>query len=87
MLAARSYLLEYWKSHPCVDCGETDVRCLTFDHRNPKEKKANISVLVSKGAGLKKLASEIAKCDVRCANCHAKKTAVERMYYTAVDSR
>jgi len=26
---------------------------------------------------------EIDKCVVRCANCHAKKTAREREYYTA----
>ena len=75
-------LLEYWKDHPCVDCGEDDPRVLTFDHRNPTEKEQNISDMMRNRCGWKRIAAEIEKCDVRCANCHARKTAVERGYFT-----
>lgn len=65
-----NYLLE----HPCVDCGEKDIRVLEFDHRDPAEKTANISRLVSDGFGSARLEEEINKCDVRCGNCHRRRT-------------
>jgi hypothetical protein len=32
------YLLEFFKSHPCTDCGETDPIVLEFDHVDPSTK-------------------------------------------------
>lgn len=72
--AMRAYILEYFQVHPCVDCGETDPLVLEFDHVRGK-KKATISYLVQADAGLQNLKEEIAKCEVRCANCHRRKTA------------
>lgn len=72
---SRLYVLEYLKTHSCVDCGENDPIVLEFDHRNPKEKNRNISNLILAKVSLKKLREEIEKCDVRCANCHRRKTA------------
>jgi hypothetical protein len=46
---------------------------LEFDHIGD-DKKFNISDAVRKGYSMKKLTEEIAKCEVRCANCHRKKT-------------
>lgn len=80
---ARLYVLEYWKSHPCIDCGETDPRCLEFDHRDPAEKTASVSSLIAKGAALKRIREEISLCDVRCANCHAKRTSDQFSFYTS----
>lgn len=58
----------------CVDCGENDKRCLDFDHRDPKAKRHDISRMVSQGASVERIAIEIEKCDIRCANCHRIRT-------------
>lgn len=73
-----SYIAKYLKSHPCVDCGESDILVLEFDHRKNIEKETEISSSLKKFNSLVKLKQEIAKCDVRCANCHRKKTAFEQ---------
>jgi hypothetical protein len=66
-----AYLLE----HPCVDCGEDDIRVLEFDHRPGMEKVEAIAVLVMRQAPWSRVLAEIEKCDVRCANCHRRRTA------------
>jgi hypothetical protein len=70
----RAYLLEYLLAHPCVDCGTGDIRVLDFDHRPEHTKYKNISVMAAQGCMLETLEAEVAKCDVRCKNCHAIKT-------------
>ena len=67
----------YLFEHPCVDCGETDVRCLEFDHRDRTTKIAAVSALIARQFSWDKIMAEIDKCDVRCANCHRKRTAVQ----------
>jgi tRNA(Ile)-lysidine synthase TilS/MesJ len=79
----RAALLDYLVQHPCVDCGEADPRCLDFDHRDPKRKKASISRMVGY-TDWSKLLLEIAECDVRCANCHRKRTAQQFSWWNAV---
>jgi len=71
------FIWDYLKQNPCVDCGETDPIVLEFDHRGDKE--YDVSKLVS--CALNKIIKEIAKCDVRCANCHKRKTAKQFNYY------
>ena len=70
---ARSAVFAYLDVHPCVDCGERDPLVLDFDHRS--DKIAEVSVLVGRGADWTTIAEEIAKCEVRCANCHRRRTA------------
>jgi len=70
-------IADYLADHPCVDCGETDLRCLEFDHRDRKTKTAGISFLLRDARSWSVLLGEIDKCDVRCANCHRRKTAAE----------
>lgn len=66
---ARTYVIEYLRTHPCVDCGETDPLVLTFDHVRGK-KRMNVAELVNRGYLLDVIQEEIRKCEVRCANCH-----------------
>jgi hypothetical protein len=66
------YIIAYKILHPCIDCGEADPRCLDFDHKPGEIKSANVCQM--KQFSLEKVDEEIAKCDVRCANCHRKKT-------------
>lgn len=67
-------LREYLKNHHCVDCGESDPIILEFDHTDPKHKKFNIGDAAKRGFALQTVLDEVAKCEVRCANCHRKKT-------------
>ena len=64
----RQYLLD----HPCVDCGQNDLRVLEFDHIG--QKVSEVSRMVRLGATWAAIISEIAKCEVRCANCHRIRT-------------
>ena len=68
-------VLQYLLEHPCVDCGETDPVVLEFDHQRDKVKA--LSVLVAQAASWETLQAEIEKCQVRCANCHRRRTARE----------
>lgn len=73
-----AYLLE----HPCVDCNEPDPCVLDFDHRAPSEKIHEVSKLLGEGYSWKVILNEIQKCDVRCANCHRRKTAKDQGWFT-----
>jgi hypothetical protein len=70
----RALILEYLASHPCVDCGEADPLLLDFDHRLRTEKRDAVSRLALSGSW-GAVVREIQKCDVRCANCHRRRTA------------
>lgn len=59
----------------CEHCGkhpETDKDLINFDfhHVDPKTKVEKVSRLVSSGAALNKLVTELEKCDVLCRPCH-----------------
>jgi hypothetical protein len=63
--------------HPCVDCGATDLRVLDFDHRDPGTKLASVGRLLGQGRPWPAIDAEMAKCDVRCANCHRIRTSAD----------
>jgi len=75
----KGYIINYLKSHPCVDCGEGDIVVLEFDHQ--KDKKYAISEIIRKGYKLEIIQKEIEKCEVRCANCHKRRTAKQFNWY------
>ncbi len=73
----RRFVIEYLLDHPCVDCGESDLLVLDFDHLEPSLKRYSISRLLSgttNSTSLKRVRNEIAKCVVRCSNCHRRRT-------------
>lgn len=52
----------------CVDCGNSDVLCLTFHHKDKKDKECEMASLKFKRWSL--MESEAKKCEVLCSNCH-----------------
>jgi hypothetical protein len=70
---ARDYVANYFATHACADCVESDSVVLTFDHIRGR-KQANVSDMVRDGLGLETIKVEIEKCDVVCYNCHSLRT-------------
>ena len=70
--------------HPCVDCGEDDVRVLEFDHQPGAGKHADVATMVAAGGRWSDIEAEIAKCEVRCASCHRRVTSERRRDWRAV---
>ena len=71
----RKYAWNWLETHPCVDCGETDIVVLEFDHKDGSDKKGEISLALRDQWSFIRLKKEIDKCEVRCANCHRRRTA------------
>jgi hypothetical protein len=69
----RNFLRDYLATHPCSDCGETDIVVLEFDHVHGKQR--NVSELLAGGVPQEVFEAEIARCDVVCVNCHRWRTA------------
>ena len=69
------YLVDYFATHPCVDCGETDPLVLEFDHL--RDKRFNIGSALPYRNWMSVLA-EIEKCEVVCANCHRRRTSLRQ---------
>ena len=72
---ANLYLQGYLSKNPCVDCGESDITVLEFDHTGKIPKFKAVSHLIRARSSLEQIQKEISKCEVRCANCHRRKTA------------
>ena len=78
--ARQQLLLEIFRAQPCVDCGESDRLVLEFDHRGDK--------LFDIATGLRdrnwaSVLREMAQCDVVCANCHRRRTALRGRFLRA----
>lgn len=74
----RQWLAGIKMASGCVDCGfKVHPDALQFDHLPQHEKSFNIGP--GRGKNKKTVLAEIAKCEIRCANCHAIKTALRRL--------
>lgn len=65
----------------CADCGRSDDwRALQFDHRPGEEKSFTIGEAIKSTGSYSddEIATEIAKCDVVCADCHVERTRKRR---------
>lgn len=76
----RDFIWNYLSEHPCIDCDNTDVRVLQFDHINPSEKVFNVSAMLW-GYSQAMIQTEISKCVVRCSNCHIIRTNEQFGYW------
>ena len=73
----KKQILDEARTGGCVCCGESDVACLDFHHRNGKSDKLGHIGVIRKFSE-ERIRAEIAKCDVLCANCHRKHHRDER---------
>ena len=79
---ANKLLLEaFLVDHPCVDCGERDLRVLDLDHDDPAHKTTEVGRLLASALSWERIAAEIAECTVRCASCHRRRTAAQLGYW------
>lgn len=70
----KDYIWSLLEAGSCVDCGEQDPVVLDFDHVRG-EKSNGVMYLAERSVSLKRLIGEVAKCELRCANCHRRATA------------
>ncbi len=66
------FIQEYLANKFCVDCGESDMAVLTFDHIRG-EKKYNISDMISRGYNVETIRRELEKTEIVCFNCHMRR--------------
>jgi len=72
-----AYLLDFFSSNPCADCGESDPVVLEFDHLDAMSKRFAIGNALAYRSW-KAIREEMDKCEVVCANCHRRRTARRR---------
>lgn len=73
----RSQLAAIKLERGCIDCGyNAHPAALQFDHREPGTRNPGWDKSMASNAtrNWNAILAEIAKCDVRCANCHAIRT-------------
>ena len=74
----RKFINDFLIGKSCIDCGESDPIVLEFDHF--ENKKDNLCEIIQ-NCSIERIEAEIKKCNIRCANCHRRKTAIELGYY------
>jgi hypothetical protein len=73
-LAARSRTerVRKLKDVPCADCGgRFPPECMDFDHT---ENNKSFNIAPNRNVSWDRVLTEIAKCDIICANCHRIRT-------------
>jgi hypothetical protein len=73
------WLYERLAEESCVDCGIEDPLILEFDHL--KEKRGNVMQLAWEGYSRETIEHEIAQCEIRCCNCHRRRTYEAQQAY------
>ncbi len=61
----------------CVLCGEADVACLEFHHKDSTIKNGELNSMISKFT-YEEIMTELQNCTVLCSNCHRKLHAKEK---------
>jgi len=77
-----AFLRDYKAERGCADCGEKDPVVLELDHRDPSTKDRRSvgykrTAVPWRSLSRKDLEAELAKCDVVCANCHRRRSAIQ----------
>lgn len=70
-----SEFVDELKRGPCADCSMAySPWVMHFDHLPGHSKTVDVSTAVKYGWSKKRILTEIAKCELVCANCHAERT-------------
>lgn len=67
-----AYVRELLLHSSCVDCGDARLVVLEFDHVGAK--RGTVVELARRGSSRLRLQAEISQCEIRCANCHRRRT-------------
>jgi hypothetical protein len=71
----RAWFRQQKDNKSCVDCGVAYPHyVLEYDHLPGKGKEVALARAMTLGWGPERLLSEMAKCDLVCANCHKIRT-------------
>ena len=73
-IKVREKLFDFLADKKCFDCEENDPIVLEFDHTNRLLKFKTIAKMLSGHYSWESVLNEIGKCEIRCANCHRRKT-------------
>ena len=73
------FVERYLETAPCVDCGEDDTAVLDFDHVGFKRR--GVVQLAYREGSIASLEHEIKECEVRCANCHRRRTIIQQRHF------
>jgi hypothetical protein len=67
----RAHWAEVKVSTGCERCGyDTHHKALDFHHKEPENKVMAVSKMICRNWKRERVAKEVAKCEVLCANCH-----------------
>lgn len=68
----QEFIRNYKGEFSCEICGESHPACLVFHHIDDNKKEYDVSTMGKLGLSKEKIAREISKCKILCANCHRK---------------
>ena len=80
-IKVREQLLDFLSKEKCIDFGENDPIVLDFDHIDKKDKFKTISQMLCGHYSFKTILKETKKCEIRCANCHRRRTYLQFKYF------
>ena len=81
----RQFIWDYLKNSSCEECGESDTVVLTFNHLDRESKRFQLSDCSNLTFSLKTIEEEIKKCNILCANCHMRHTAIQLGWYKSIN--
>ena len=73
----RQKVLDFLSTKKCLDCGENDPIVLDFDYIHPHNKFKSVARMLSGHYSWHSIFTEIKKCEIRCANCHRRRTYIQ----------
>jgi hypothetical protein len=82
----RKFIYDYKAERGCADCKEQDPWVLDLDHTDPTTKQMRAYPSQQEyrksmnwhSMSWDRLVGELSKCEVRCANCHRRRTATQQ---------